>query len=58
MGMIEWMIKAIIGYILIVCFFSVGIGSMWVLRIALDWFWDFDYVEWIKGRGKKHEQTR
>ena len=53
MSFLLTMIKAIMGLVLMVAYLITAIGSLWVLRIALDWFWDWDYVAWLKGKGKK-----
>ena len=54
MGVIGFMLKVIMGYILVVSFLIVAIGSLWVLRVAINWFWDWDYVAWIKGGKDVH----
>lgn len=42
----------------IIClvFEIVIVGLLWVLRIAIDWWLDIDYVEKIKKWIKKHEE--
>ena len=54
MGIIGFMLKGIMGFILMVSFLNVTIGSLWVLRVAINWFWDWDYVAWIKGEKDVH----
>lgn len=49
MGIIGFILKGIMGFVLMVSFLIVAIGSLWVLRVAINWFWEWDYVEWIKG---------
>ena len=53
------MIRGIMGLILILAYLIVAIGSLFVLRVAVCWFWDFDFVNWIKDKennGKSKEQ--
>lgn len=58
MGIIAIIVKAILGLVLMVAYLTVAIGSLWVLRIALDWFWDWDYVAWLKGKGKNADSSK
>lgn len=50
MGVIAFLVGSLMGFILIVSYLCVAIGSLWVLRVAIDWFWDWDYVAWLKGK--------
>ena len=44
MGLLKAMWFGMIFLVLFVCIEIVLIGSMWVLRICLMWFFDVDYV--------------
>lgn len=50
--MIVFLGKAIFAHLLASCLLFVEIGTLWVIRIAVKWFWDVDYVEefkkWLK----------
>ena len=52
-----YMIKGIFGVILLLAYLIVTIGSLFVLRVAICWFWDIDYVDLIKRHGGNHERT-
>lgn len=52
MGFLTTMIRGIMGIILIMAYLIVTIGMLFVLRVAIDWFWEFDYVSWMKGKKK------
>lgn len=56
MGLIRVMIELIFLSVLVISYLILMIGSLFVLRIAIDWFWDVDIVEWLKG--KRNEQNR
>ena len=51
-----FLIKGLLGLILVIAYLLVSIGGLWVLRIAVDWFWDFDYVKWLKGKAKDEDR--
>lgn len=53
MAFLMAMIKGIMGLILLTAYLIIGIGTLWVLRIAIDWFWDFDYVDYLKGKERR-----
>lgn len=46
--MINFLIKALCIILLVTCILIAIIGSLWVLRVAIDWWLDVDYVKAIK----------
>lgn len=57
MALIRVLIELIFISVLVVSYLIVMVGSLFVLRIAIDWFWDVDIVEWLK-KGARNEQNR
>ncbi len=55
MGLLINLIKSILAFILMVAYLIVAVGMLFVLRVVIDWFWDFDYVEWVKDHAGKNK---
>ena len=59
-SVIRFLLMSILGLLLIATFVIVDIGFLWVLRVAIDWWLDVDYVEkakeWIYGKGKENHR--
>lgn len=52
MEIVRFLANGILSVLLLTVFEIVTIGSLWVLRVAIDWWLDVDYVtvlkRWIK----------
>lgn len=57
MGLIRVLIELIFVSVLVISYLILMVGCLFVLRIAIDWFWDVDIVEWFK-KGARNEQNR
>lgn len=53
MGLIRFLAEGILSILLLTIFEIVTIGSLWVLRVAINWWLDVDYVEVLKRWTKK-----
>lgn len=51
--MVKTIFNALLITILIFSLLIVDVGCLWVLRVAIDWWLDIDYVERIKQWMKK-----
>lgn len=48
MIIVRFLWYALLIILLLTCLSIVVIGSLWVLRVAVYWWLDTDYVEWLK----------
>lgn len=48
MNVIKFLWDMMLIILLLTCNMIVIVGSLWVLRVAIDWWLNIDYVEWIK----------
>lgn len=48
MAVIKFLFTGIMSFILLIAYLIVVIGGLWVLRVAIDWWLDIDYVKKLK----------